>query len=601
MSAGISPKKNLTKVAENQATAETADKSMPWPTRLAAGFLLIFCSLIPMKFGSMVLPITGGMFQADGWGWALNAWPSSLFMLLAAISLLLLTLACPIPVLNNSSGRYVLLFIVLGIFSLAGLLEATQLAYGVQFLVYLTGLLCYLLSIKIFLVQVNQARYWLIGAWSVGILLAVALAYQQYFWGFDALEQYIAEQREAGAQISGVIAAKNADRRTHLPFDLPNSLAGFLLLALPVLLIGVQRFAKRFEPEKYSKIFLMSVAGLGVIGVFFTTRSRAAFLALVLTLVVAGVFYLKSVKLRLLAGILAVIVIAGGSLYVKESGRGFGSMTVRFDYAKVALEMVDSMPLSGRGWGEFHYYYMMNKSNTSEEAPQATHNIVLDFAAQSGVLAGVAVILLMLYPFIHLLVRRRWNWESILLAAGLLAFEIHSLADVNLQVPSSMALMLTVSMLILNFKEEVVRGKRRWFWTLAVLPMVALCGWNFIGDYHFDQLLELPAKESYLLPSKLAACVKYKPFSAYPHNFAARRYFAMQNFATAQAEVEKAKRLAPLDPEPWITQLEIDLVQNKFAEAEETVTQLRKLFPQNWLFLGTPQEVSAQIRKSRGN
>lgn len=144
----------------------------------------------------------------------------------------------------------------------------------------------------------------------------------------------------------------------------------------------------------------------------------------------------------------AVLVIAGGALYIHHRGRGFGSMEERVDYLRTSFRMVLEHPLTGHGWGGFFYRHMQLKSSDTDESAHDPHNLIASFATQAGIPAGLLAAAAFLYPLWLLGKRvrrlrrepgRSRDWFPEMAFWGEIAFLLHALMDVDLAIPANMA------------------------------------------------------------------------------------------------------------------------------------------------------------------
>ncbi|MGE4301658.1 MAG: O-antigen ligase family protein [Victivallaceae bacterium] len=572
----------------------------PHLKNIASAALLTFSALLPLKAGSLVMPDSIPIFQDNFLGYVIGVWPRGWFYIGAALVLGLCLPAFSGAKRTIASAWFVTLYMLTVALACLGGINATRGGYVIETLTYLLALAAYFESVRLFLADGGSARSRLIGAWSVGILLALLLASHQYLWGFDDMKAYLDEQRTSGVSISAVLDAKIADRRTHVPFDLPNSLAGFLLLALPVLTVGTWRFCSRFEPPKLTQYLITPLVILAGIGVFVSTRSRAAFLALALALAGVAVIRLKNKWLRGTMVVLLLVSIIVGAFMAARSGRGLQSIRSRLDYDHVAAHMLARHPLAGAGWGEFYYEYMMNKSGGTEESPHSPHNVVLAVGSQAGVFAMFAMIAVMLWPFAVLIRRNRRGGIDggvMLLAFGLAAFSFHSLADVNGLVPASAALWGAVALLVVDGgpATEVSRPRRAAGY-LLLFVVLALALLNIESSRRLAKLDDYQGRSAAKIAELAESAAE---LGAEPAYFIASA--KLKNFDPAAAErmLDLAINSAPRDPGPWIDKMELYLRQGRMDDAETALSEAIARFPDNWLLSGTASQSMENIERSR--
>lgn len=563
-------------------------------------FFLFLSAVIPLKFSSILLPEATGMWQDNIIGWIINPWPYGFFFIMAACSLLLNWMAFAGRQYRLSRYQFIFLglFSLLLIISAAGIVGASQKATGILMLQYIFALLIYLWALKLFLCADSVSRNYVIYAWGTGIVLTMICALYQYLWGFDALEEYI---KQSGQNISGVILAKIADRRTSSPYDLANSLAGAIMLGTPLLIVAAAQAARYFSPENLSRrIFITVVLAAGLF-ILATTRSRAAILALLIAAAITVVLKINNAKLKMAALFVIVLLAAGGGLYTTYSQRGLGSMRVRFDYAATAAKMAITHPFAGSGWGEFQFDYMQDKNDGTEEAPRDPHNMILSFASQCGIPAGVVCLILMLLPFYGCWRQGGFKCRNNqIMAFGLLAFSVHALVEIHLLIPSLMAMWLTVGMIMLTPAEPSnapVYSKRNPVLLIAAIIGLLVFCYGIVCDYYF-YLVASSGTPDRAMRRNFAILDRLQPYSPYHHLIIARR---MTTFNPEEATLLAgiAAKRSPRDPEPYIILMENAISSNDNEAAQNALIEARKRFPHNWLLEGSPRQALEQIKKSR--
>ena len=185
-------------------------------------------------------------------------------------------------------------------------------------------------------------------------------------------------------------------------FALANSLAGVLVLALPIGLGLLASTRGRATSLGGRLVWWLLGIGAALGGVcLILTKSRSAYVALVIGLVwmAAGygrVFWKRHWKL--LAAAVAFLVVAAGvaigtgrldRLVLSETGK---SLRYRLQYWQGAWRIIHDRPWLGVGPGNFGEHYQRYKVPSASEEVQDPHNAVLELWSTSGVGAAMLAI-----------------------------------------------------------------------------------------------------------------------------------------------------------------------------------------------------------------
>ncbi len=215
----------------------------------------------------------------------------------------------------------------------------------------------------------------------IGFIGVLAVGFDQQFGGLEATRKFFYSQPGWEQQPMDLIR-KIASTRIYSTLFYPNTLAGVILMFLPILITIPLQIA----PSRLRGVILAGVLGLGALACLYWSGSKAGWLiALVVGL---AAWFTSRVKPRLkLAVGLAVAVLGLGLFLGRHSGyfeRGASSMGARFDYWSSAVQIVKKHPILGSGPGTFGMLYRYLKSPESEMARMA-HNDYLEQASDSGV------------------------------------------------------------------------------------------------------------------------------------------------------------------------------------------------------------------------
>jgi O-antigen ligase len=228
----------------------------------------------------------------------------------------------------------------------------------------------------------NLAPFW-IGLF-LAFLLVLFVGWEQHFGGLEATRQYFFREIYPHLkEVSPEYLKKISSNRIFSTLFYPNSLAGALLLLLPVMLMLVGS-ARRLLTIP-ARCLVAGLVSVGAFGCLFWSGSKAGLLLMLLLGLIAlmRLPFQKRLKLAILAGVL----VAGLSIffwrYIGFFQRGATSVSARFDYWEAALKTAASSPLRGTGPGTFSIPYKAIKRPESEMT-RLVHNDYLEQASDSG-------------------------------------------------------------------------------------------------------------------------------------------------------------------------------------------------------------------------
>lgn len=226
---------------------------------------------------------------------------------------------------------------------------------------YAAGIIIFLIIIPL----ANLDKLRIIRVITLASLLISLMAIYQYFFGFKHLLNYVTKKEINNPFILDYIMNK----RVFFPFITPNTLAGYLAMTIPLVLITNDK-------KKW-------LIGLPILFALFLTKSMGAILSLSLGL--GLYFYLKSgftKKKITLLGLMAVFIIfifISRQIQTKEHLLPTFSLFRRLDYWQQTWEIIKLHPFTGIGLGNFNL-------NISRYA----HNSYLQLAAETGILGLVS-------------------------------------------------------------------------------------------------------------------------------------------------------------------------------------------------------------------
>lgn len=404
--------------------------------------------LLPLKFGGIAaMPEAAPNYPGALWEYLIVSWPASFIAVAGPIALTLVIAADPFRKLRFDGAFAAALLWSAGLFAatLPGWLRTLNLEAAFTQSLHYAGCGCFILAAALLLRLDAAWRPRLLNALAAGTLLLGVNALHQYFFGFAETRRFIADAVAAGAAAPGKpLQLFLADDRVYATFASCNTLAGFLLLVLPTVVLTVRRWGSRFEPVRVSRPLFAGIALVLTAIPLALTRSRGAFLAAMLT---AGAWFFAQPSIRrrwkFTALAALALVIAALAWHIGVRGRGFGSMAERVDYLRTAAVLVAEHPFCGAGWESFHLRHMRIKTTQSDEAARDPHNPVASFASQCGIPAGLVAAAALLLPLFLLRQSSRRpaavrNAPGEAVLWGFLAFALHCCMEINFLVPANL-------------------------------------------------------------------------------------------------------------------------------------------------------------------
>ena len=302
----------------------------------AGAWITATALLLPLKFGGLAaMPEAAANYPGALWEYLLISWPPSFIAVTGPAALLPLLAAGSARKIRFDGAFAIAMLWSAGLFAatLPGWIRTLNLEAAFTQSLHYAGCGCFILAAALLLRENPVWRERLIAAVAVGTLLLGISAFHQYFFGFKDTRRFIEEAVAAGAAAPGKpLQLFLADDRVYATFSSCNTLAGFLLLALPTVVLTVRLWGENFEPVRVARPLFAGIALLLTVGPLLLTRSRGAFLAALLT---AGAWFFAQPAIRrrwkFIALAALALVIAAAAWHIGRRGRGFGSMTERID------------------------------------------------------------------------------------------------------------------------------------------------------------------------------------------------------------------------------------------------------------------------------
>jgi len=271
------------------------------------------------------------------------------------------------------------------------------------------------------------------------LILALACVmragFEQHFGGLEEVRKVFYQQPNWQQYPEEYIRRINSNR-IFGTFCYANSLAGALLLLLPVSIVFLWRALARFIVTRV--LVVAALAGAGA-ACFYWTGSKAGWLlAVIVGMVVLWNSALPKMWKRLLIVGLVILGLAGFAL--RFSGyfqKGSTSVTARFDYWKAGVQNFAAHPILGSGPGTFYVQYQKYKAPESEMT-RLCHNDYLQQAGDSG-LPGFLFFTGWIVAGLVLSYRqmKAKGFDPVQYAVwlGLLGISLHSFVDFHLYIP----------------------------------------------------------------------------------------------------------------------------------------------------------------------
>ncbi len=289
----------------------------------------------------------------------------------------------------------------------------------------------------------NRAPLWF--GLLAGFLFCLWVAVGQHFGGLEETRRFVGAinwdlyPAEMKAKLtSPEFEQKMASDRIFGTFVYPNALAGGIILALPLCLVGLWHLGLRF-PFIVRGVLVGTLGYLGLACLFWS-GSKAGWL-IVLGMASVAFLHLSKLGRKLKLAVMLFLVLAGlAGFYAKYSGY-FGkknnSAVARMDYWHAAWQMLKEKPLLGYGPGTFKVGYQRLKRPESEPTKLA-HNDYLQQGSDSG-LIGLATYFAMVAGSVAALYRRiRLRNDPITFAVwlGVAGLAVQELVEFSLYIPA---------------------------------------------------------------------------------------------------------------------------------------------------------------------
>jgi O-antigen ligase len=382
---------------------------------------------------------------------------------------------------------------------------------------------------------------------SLAAMLIEIQALYQSAVGMEIMRGEITRLKGLDDSFRAALLSRIASGRVFANFPLPNTLAGFVAMVLPLnLLLIFLNVSRSFEPvpnRLLSRLIhspltrvVLSVQFIASLAVLFLTQSFGGWLACFGSLSGAGWVWLKRQEVRLRTAVMTILVLvltaAVGMAWITLR-RGFGlwelsvgenPIALRWNNYVTAWRIFRDFPVAGVGLG--NYGTLNPRYQLSERfVTQYAHNTALQLLSECGVLFIVFSLILAAVFFSRrkssLVLESSANWRPlyrICLLAGLFAWFIHNCLDIDLYFPSLGALGILMWGLYFESSSEPPprRVPSRWERSALMLrrgTLAALFVVFFFGScFHLSQMFGGLAAD-HALASDFESAKKYSSWA----------------------------------------------------------------------------------------
>lgn len=506
--------------------------------------LAAFVFLLPLKFGNPIVLESMAVMPHGGWDWLLSMW-SNQIALLAAFALLVVTVWThgEMPAFSPRVFWLPCAFLAIQLAATPGSVSLQTSLDTVT--MFLAGLAVYFIGLQL---GGETGTRWALIALTGATLIVTLVTMEQYFGGLEDTRQmfrlYFGDQ-----DVPPDYMIKLGGDRPFATFVYANSLGGFLVFVLPVLVAFIWRLRETWEGSAVW-VSLVALVGL-VLFSLILSGSKGGFLALAAVVVFAALF----VRLpgRVNWAILAVLALCaigfavryGPSLlaYAKSTG------SARIAYWQAGLRIFADHPLLGTGPGTFGAVYPGYKSPTPED-PRLAHNNFIEALSDSGALGFLAYTALWLWPLAVAVRRLRESSDPILvgLALSIVGWIAHGLVDFDQYIPS----LALLAFLFLGMLEARLHRPSKMLrigpaiQVAVTVIAVALCvlpARRLAGQRFYDESVVL-AKNPYAAGPAIEKAIRFVPRDASYHLRLAQIETKLGR-ATALARFRRACQLEP--------------------------------------------------------
>lgn len=562
-------------------------------------FYLGFLSVIlPLKFASLtMMPESTVYFPEAMWEYLIVNFPAAGTGMATGTGLLLSIVAFGREFFKKQICFNLTLaaWIAAAYLSLSGFVNASTADYPVMAIGHIAGFLAYAFSIYIYWQTHENSLKKIFTWWTVGLLLVLANGLHQYFWGFDdQLAFYYSESGQAANVENIDLSSKMTERRIFSTFGGSNVLAGYLMLMGAIGFYIMYRWAGNFAPPKQSRILLCGVFTAAAVWVLINTGSRGA-IAAVGGALIYTLFWLDIRKRYKIAGAVIVLAVICGLICSSVFfGRTFGSFAERIGYWRSAFLMMQENWYLGSGWGDFFVDNMRFRVIDLDETARGPHNLFLIFGCSCGIFAMFAVMFASLWALYKASMKfyREKTMQNCAVMISIGGFLLHAMLDVNFQIPASMAIFCTLTIIAADDeKTGDRRSEKIAFYISCILILLAAFGYSYrltAGEKAFDSfktMIHQSLRENKFTTAQIIQkyneVEKYRPYSSFHVMDLYHYYYAKRMYREALYYLDLGIQRSPERAGNYYTKAVYMLTVGELEKAEESINEALKCYPRS--------------------
>ena len=265
-----------------------------------------------------------------------------------------------------------------------------------------------------------------------GFLVVIVLGWQQHFGGLEETRRFFYQMPD-WQDYPPEFIKKLSSNRVYSTLFYPNTLAGVILLLMPVLLASLGSIG---PPS--ARIGIVAAGGVACLACLYWSGSKAGWL-IVLGMGMAALLHTpirRKVKLSVLGLVLVVGLLGFFTKYAEYFSRGATSVSARMDYWQAGWRLMMERPLLGGGPGTFMVGYRKLKAPEAEMARLA-HNDYMQQGADSGILGCIAYMAFVTCSLALSYHRHRHAWSSFSVWLGVTGLAVQNFVEFGLYIPAT--------------------------------------------------------------------------------------------------------------------------------------------------------------------
>jgi len=279
----------------------------------------------------------------------------------------------------------------------------------------------------------------------LGLCWAMRAGMEQHFGGLEATRKMLLYSPGLSGVNPKVLAdpeylKRIADNRIFGTFGgYPNSLAGGLVLLLPLALVFVWRLTPKVG-DSIRVLFVLILGGCGL-GCLYWSGSKAGWLVALAVGLAALSHSALPLKWKrwLICGVLVVGVTGFACKYAGYFQKERNSAGARFAYWRAALIVIHRHPWLGTGPGTFQIPYAEIK-RPADEMARLCHNDYLEQGTDSGIFGFISytgmVFTFLLFLYRYTTHKIPLDWLNFALWLGVFGLCLHGFVEFHLYVPA---------------------------------------------------------------------------------------------------------------------------------------------------------------------